>query len=488
MANLGQSIRDSATWVLGGNLAGQIVGFGMGIVLARLLQPSDFGLLVTIQIFTGIVGFVAGAGLGQALIQAQEVKHADFQAVFTAQLVIGLAIYAVFFVVAPWFAIWFDNPIYRDLLRVTALYFILRPFGNLSNVWLTREMRFKEKTVVWLSCSTLGSLTSIVFAWMGFHVWSLVIGGMIGTIAATAILLAMIPVRPRLRLDLKSVNRFATYGVKTTLNDFVSYLRSQACNFVLSRVDGPTMVGLYNKAESLMRTPFLISGSVYDPMFRGMANLQDDKDKCRYLYFRTVTLLAVYMLPLFVGLAWLAEPFVLFVYGPKWIEAAKPLSILCLGGAFGCIGYPSGAVLAAQNWLGREVIVHAITLVLATAAAYFGFRWGLIGVAWGMVAVYVYGVAHISWLVKRCIGARFGTLLHSLLPALLLNSILCAVLLITQTLLPRGFASEYPGAYLFTMSIAGATTYAVAFLFLPLSALASEQVRWKRRLGTALEG
>ena len=135
------------------------------------------------------------------------------------------------------------------------------------------------------SCSTFGGLTSIVMAWMGFHVWSLVIGGMIRTIGAFTILLMMIPVRPRLRLDLNRVKRFAAYGFKNTLNDFVSYLRSQACNFVLSRVGGPAMVGLYNKAESLMKAPLMIAGSVYDPVFRGLAKVQDDDDKCRYLYF-----------------------------------------------------------------------------------------------------------------------------------------------------------------------------------------------------------
>ena len=99
--SLGDSIRHGAKWLLGGNLASQVLQFGFGIVLARLLVPADFGVLVTVQIFTGLAGFIAGGGTGQALVRAKEAKHEDFQVVFTLQLLIGLLIYTVFFLMAP---------------------------------------------------------------------------------------------------------------------------------------------------------------------------------------------------------------------------------------------------------------------------------------------------------------------------------------------------------------------------------------------------
>lgn len=146
--NLGQSIRGSSAWLFIGSTGSQVLTFLFGIVLARLLVPADFGILLTISIYTGIAGFVAGGGMGQALVRAKEAAKKDYDIVFTLQLIIGSLIYTTFFFSAPWFAKWYDTPLYTELLRVSALSFIFRPFVNLPGSILQREMRFKEKAGV----------------------------------------------------------------------------------------------------------------------------------------------------------------------------------------------------------------------------------------------------------------------------------------------------------------------------------------------------
>ena len=130
-------------------------------------------MLVTIQIFTGFVSLIASGGMGQALIRAKEASERDFQVVFSMQLAIGALIYLAFFLIAPWFAAWFHDPAYRNLLRVSALSFLIRPFLNVQNVWLHREMRFKEAAVVGLATALLTGIVSIAMAASGFGVWSL---------------------------------------------------------------------------------------------------------------------------------------------------------------------------------------------------------------------------------------------------------------------------------------------------------------------------
>src|SRR5512139_2843683 len=127
----GQSVRSSSKWLVSTNLLGQATQFAFGIALARLLVPADFGMIITIQIFTGFVGLVASGGMGQALIRAKDLQEKDFQVIFSMQLAIGLLIYAGFFTIAPWFADWFGNPLYKDLLRVSAISFVMRPFLNI---------------------------------------------------------------------------------------------------------------------------------------------------------------------------------------------------------------------------------------------------------------------------------------------------------------------------------------------------------------------
>jgi len=480
--SLGESIRHGAKWLLGGNVAGQALQFAFGIVLARLLVPADFGVLVTVQIFTGLAGFIAAGGTGQALIRAKEAKHEDFQVVFTIQLMIGLLIYSVFFVLAPWFARWYSEPLYTDLFRVSAISFILRPFSNLPNVWLTREMQFKQRTVINLLSVTLGSAVSVALAWQQFGVWSLVFGGIAGTVVGIVALISVTPVRPKLRFNATVTRELGVYGLKVASNDLVSYIRSQTPNFFLGRLEGPAIVGLFNKADSLAKTPRIVAGSVYDPVFRSLAKTQDDLDQSRYIYLRTVMLLSVYMMPLFVGLAWLAQPFVAFVYGPKWSASAAPLAILSLVGPLASIGYPSGAVLAAQNWLGREIFVHLTQTALFAASCVIGIRWGLSGVAWGILLSEALSALFIAFLVTRCLKSTFVQLAASLVPGILLNLLLIGTLLLVDMLLPPGFIEAQPFFYMMTMSISGAAVYVSAFLVLPIPSLAGEVARWRKRL------
>jgi len=480
--DLGDSIRHGAQWLLGGSLAGQTLQFGFGIVLARLLVPADFGLLVTVQIFTGLAGFIAAGGMGQALVRAQDAKPEDFQVVFTIQLIIGAFIYSAFFVMAPLFAHWYAQPLYTDLFRVSALSFVLRPFANMPSVWLTREMRFKQRTIINLACVTLGSTLSIALAWWQYGVWSLVFGGIATTILTIFALTIVTPIRPRLRFNAALTKDLGLYGIKVTSNDIATYVRNQAPNFFLGRLEGPATVGLFNKADSLARIPRMVAYSVYDPVFRSLATLQDNADRSRYIYFRTITLLSVYMVPLCVGLVWLAQPFVAFVYGPKWSASAAPLAILSMVGPLTSIANPSGAVLAARNWLGREIFVHFTQTVLLAASCVIGVQWGLPGVAWGILLSEGVSALFIAFLVTRCLRSTFSQLAASLYPGLLLNGLLCGALVIVASLLPADFREVWPVPYMLMMSASGALTYITAFFLLPIPALASESARWKRRL------
>lgn len=479
---LGESIRHGAKWLLASNLAGQVLQFAFGIILARLLVPADFGLLITVQIFTGLAGFIAAGGTGQAIVRAKEAKPEDFQVVFTIQLVIGLLIYTVFFVAAPLFAHWYRQPLYTELFRVSAISFIFRPFSNMPGLWLMREMRFKERTLIHLIFTTLGSLLSVLLAWRGFGVWSLVFGGLVGSLLAVIVLLGITPIRPALRFNGKLARELGLYGVKVMSNNVVSYIRSQTPNFFLGQLRGPAIVGLFNKADSLAKTPRIVAHSVYDPVFRSLASVQDNLDRSQYIYFRTITLLTAYMAPLFIGLAWLAHPLIAFVYGPKWVASAAPLPILALVGPLTCVGYPAGAVLAARNWLGRELYVQAVGALLFAASSILGIRWGLQGVAWGILMSEVLSVVFMAYLASRCLRSSFRQLAAAILPGAVLNSLLVAALLASDLVLPEGFREAQPAFYITVMTTAGALSYGLAFLFLPIPALAGESAKWRTKL------
>lgn len=483
--SLGNKIRHGALWLFVGNTGSQILTFAFGIVLARLLSPQDFGMLVTIQVFTGLAGFVSGGGMGQGLVRAAEASKADYNAVFTLQLAIGCVIYAVFFLAAPWFAQWYNTPLYASLLRVSALSFIIRPFINLPGSHLHRHMRFKAQTASKITTLLVSSSVSIALAYQGHGVWSLILGGMAGSLTSMLLLTHLSGWRPGLSLDFSRARDLARYGFLVSVNDIVVYLRNQAANFILGRSVGAQAVGLFNKADSLAQMPrAVVTNPVYTVLFRALAQEQGNLDKSRYLFLRSLSLVAVYVTPLYLGVTWLAEPLIALLYGEKWAASAAPLAILALAGPFLTIANLSGAVLAARGWLDRELVVQIILLVLTGIAATVGLRFGLTGIAWALVGVALYNAAHMYTLASRCLETTWKQLVLALAPAAGLNTVLAGVLFLTHLSLP-GAALAQPLVQAAAMAVTGALVYAGCFLFLPIPALRSEQQRWKQKLKLA---
>lgn len=480
--SLGQSIRHGASWLFIGNIGRQVLTFLFGIVLARLLAPSDFGMLVTISIFTGIAGFISGGGMGQALVRAKEATKHDYDIVFTLQIIIGSLIYSGFFFAAPWLAKWYNTPLYTDLLRVSALSFIFRPFVNLPGSILYRNMRFKAQTGVGLASLMISSAVSIGMAYTGYGVWSLIFGGIVGTVASLGMLIPLSKWRPGFSLEFRRGRDIARYGLMVSATDILVYLRTQASVFILSRTLGPANVGLYNKGESLAKMPHsFITGSVYQVLFRAMAAEHNNPDKCRYLFFRSISLVAVYTTPFYVGLFWLAEPFINIFYGPKWIAAAAPLIILGFAWPFWLMDSLSGAVLAAMNWLGRELPVQFSTLIITCLAVIIGLPYGIEGVAYGIVCASIYTGLYMLWLAINCLKAKWLDYARALIPPAFLNTILAGTLFLVDHALPSSLrASDL--IYVALMGITGSLVYALCFLYLPIASLQSERQRWKIKL------
>lgn len=481
--SLAQSIRGSTKWLLAGSLGGQILHFAFGVILARLLLPEDFGLLLTVQIFTGVAGLIAGGGMGQALIRSKEATDRDFNVVFTLQFAICVLIYAFFYTVAPHFARWYDEPIYETLLRLTALNFLLRPLVGTHGIWLSRNMRFKVRAIVGFVIGLITSVASVYMAWIGMGVWSLALSGILGALCNWAMLSYQTPLRVGFAFDRESAGRLGGTGIKFSILDIVSYLRGQVNNFVIGRMADPAAVGLFNKAESLAKLPFsTISSSVYQPVFRALAAEQDNKDKSKYIFLRTVTLLLAYTVPAYITFSWLAEPLIAFVYGEKWIASAAPLSILAWAWIFSCFNQPAGALLAAQNKLGQELVVQSIALVLNGMACVIGMRWGLTGVAWGLLLARLYTITHMTILVRRCIPISRKDLACMLRPGVLVGAATFAGLLLAWAL---EWAQILPDNRLLALGVslaAAALSCIGTFLFAPIPEISSEAARIRQML------
>lgn len=480
--NLGQSIRSGVKWLVAGNIGNRILGFVFGVILARLLVPEDFGMVLTIQVFTGFAGMLTSGGMGQSIIRAKEASEEDYNTVFTLQLGLGVLLFVGFFFTSPWIADFFEDPLYADLMRVSALVFLMKPFGIMRGAWLNREMDFKTLSMVAVTVGLFTGLSSTLMAFAGMGVWSLTLSGVFAAAMRNVLLAWRTPLRLHLNFDRKIMRRHSGFGIKITASGFLTYFRSHGVNLLMSKLAGPGFLGLFNKADSLYRLPVqTLAGSVAKPLFRAMAEVQDDLDKTKYMYHRVVTLFAVYVGPFFVAFWWLAEPFIGGVYGQKWVPAAEPLTILASAGVFRIVGHPCGVVLTVQNQLNRLLVAQAVTLGVALAACFIGLKWGLTGVAWGFVAAGIFSNVYTYILTYRILPTRIADLVRALTPGLILNSIFFTVLALTDQVVGE-MSETRPLLYLLAMAIPGGLAYAAAFLLLPIPALSSEAARWREKI------
>ena len=477
--SLGQSIRSGVKWLAFGKIGNRLFEFAFGVALARLLVPADFGMIATIQIFTGFVGMFVAGSMGQSLIRAKQADANDFTAVFTLQLAVGACVYAGFFVTAPLIARFFDNPLYADLVRVSALTFLLRPLVTMRNAWLNRAMDFKSRTLVDVATGLFGGVVSVALALAGLGVWSLTLAGLIGALFNYVWLVRLTPLRMKLNFDAETMRKHAGYGAKIVGNDVVNYMRSQSRILALSKLAGPTFLGLFNKAESLSRLPNqVLMAPTMEPLFRAMSTQQDDLDQVKYLFYRAIALLMAYTAPAYVLLWWIAGPFIEVVYGAKWTEASAPMSVLVLAGFFLNVALPCSTLLAVRDLLGKEMVATALNIPLLLGASVFGLRWGLEGAAWGVVLAQAVLAVQFYAIALKAIPTRAADLLRSVTPGLVVAALTCAPLSVAHFALD-GLDRSRPGVYLIVMSVIGMGCAIAAFLLLPFQEMRGESDRWR---------
>ncbi len=477
------SLRKNTLWVFTGSISLNVIQFLFGIILARLLLPQAFGIVVTISVFTGVLGLVSNGGMSEALVQAKAVGRDDFNIVFTAQVLISLFIYAALYLISPFFSRYFNNEIYLYLLPVSALSFLLKPFVNTQMAILRRGMRFKEISIINIVTLIGSSIASIIFACFGFDVWSLIWGGLIGSVIKMVLMFPVTNWQPRLNFNIKNAKSLASYGAKNTTNQLIIYARQQLGNLIVSRALGPSALGLFNKGDSLGKIPLMIiGGSAYETVFRDLSGMQDDHNQSRYLYLQTLTLVCFYTFPIFIGWAWLTKPFLYLIYGENWLGAEFPLRIFCLIGVLRCLVIPSGAVIAARDKLKIDILLQLISLVLLLIGILIGLRWGLNGMILGTIPSIVFYCISSVQLASKTLHLKPLDVIKAVAPAMKL-SIGMTITIFWFNLFIFGGTIPYDSWSKFCSLISiGGIIYSGSFLWFTPKGLELEAKKWKNSL------
>ena len=472
---ISETIRSGTKVLALSNIAVRGVNFIIGIILARLLFPEDFGLVITISVFTGFAGLIATGGMGQALVQAKELEAKNSYTIFTLQLLICTLIFLFFYLLSPYFASWYNEPVYEPLLAVSALSFLIRPFLNVPSSLLQRDEKYAQMGLVNFSAMLISGGISVLMALEGYGVWSLVVSGLIGGIIHIMILFYLTRWLPRLNFEFHTIKKLGTYGAKFSINGILRYLKLKVNNLVISGMLGPAMVGLFNKGESLADLPKdIVLGSTYQTLFRSFSKEQDNDELLKYLYYKAITITSFYLIPIYVMAFFLCEPAVLLLYGEKWAGAVDILKILSLTGLF-MFGSHSGALIAAKGALTKEIYLNLETFVLVVIGSMIGVKWGIEGVAIAYLLNRWYVNYRLHMIVSRLIHGNVRDLLWALFPSFLFGGGLACFLWLLESLFPTLQQSYL--IHLLSFGVFGLIFYLLCFFLIPVQSLVGEKKR-----------
>jgi O-antigen/teichoic acid export membrane protein len=386
-ASIGTRTLRGTAWAYGSYIGGQALVLVSTAILARLLSPSEFGVVALALVFMTLLDTVSDLGLSPALVisKAEELRErADTVFAFTVGL--GALLSAGTAALAPLAALFFDQPELVGLLAVLGLNFVLRSFGATHYALAQKSRDFRSRTVAELAGVLTRGATGIALALAGFGAWSLVLGYLAGTAALTATLWWLVPWRPSGRLSRAHLPRMLRFGTTLTGVDILAAVISQVDYVFVGRVLGTNALGLYTLGfrlpEMLIISLAVVAGRVLFPAFAAV-----DRDALGRAFLVSVRYAAVVALPLAAGLAALAEPFVLAVFGEAWrgsIESMRVLSLYALGVA---LGIPAGIAYKATGQAGilLKLAIPRTVLVVASIAVFVGD--GIVAVAACQAAV-----------------------------------------------------------------------------------------------------
>jgi len=352
------------------------------IILARLLLPEDFGIIGMALIFTVLMQTVNELGLSAAIIQRKNINNTHLSTSFWISILMGVILCAVTIIASPFIAVFFKKELIQPVISILSIGFILGSFGTVHRTLLTKKIDFKNVAIAEAGAAAFSGITSIVLAFFGFGVWSLVIGSLMGNLGRSVLLWVICSWRPSMILDLKSFKELFEFGKNVMGSRILNYIDSNADYLLIGKFLDTTSLGLYTLAYQMAIFPLSkVSSVIARVSFPAFSTIQGDNVKLRIGYLKVVKYTSLITFPLLAGLAVIAPEFIPIAIGEKWMPMVLPLQILCIAGAIKSVGTHVGSILLSKGRSDIGFRWNMFTVIVIPLAVLIGVKYGIIGVA-----------------------------------------------------------------------------------------------------------
>ena len=459
VAGFQKKLMAAAGWSAAMKIGFQLVSWAMTLAVIRVLSPDDYGLMAISQVFSTFILVFSSLGLGDAIVQQQDLPRPVLAAAFGAMIATAALLAALLSLAAYPIAAWYADPRLTPLIQLTSLGFLFNAFATLPRTLLTKQMRVRPVFVAELSAGLVGAVTTTALAYTGHGVWSLALGALAGNIArqaAFALAAAELYVRPTLNLAL--IRPLLGFGAYSTLEWLAFTVMTTADVLIVGRLLGPADLGAYTVVLNFAAMPLnKIAPIVNSIAFPAFAMVQSNPAEARHYVLKALRLFAVLVVPVFFGMGAVAPELVALVFGPAW-HAARPL-LPILSGA---LTFRALLILVPNYLQGIGDAKAAFWCTAAGAvtfppAVWIGCQWGLSGACWAWLACYPAVFAAEAAIAARRGGFSFRAVALAPARPILAGLVMVTALLLLRAVLPPALSDLTRLALLAT---AGALTYA----------------------------
>ena len=312
----------------------QLLGFVFGIILGRLLNPSDYGLIAMITIFSLIATALQNSGFSTYLVNQKEPKASDYNAVFWFNILMGGAIYVILFLSAPLIADYYHEPRLVALCRYAFIGLLFSCSGVAQAAYLFKNLKAKQLAKASITATLVSSLVAVVMAWQGFSYWSLATQTNLFILISTLLRWHYSDWRPSLKIDFSFVRQAFPFSVKILISDILTHVNNNVMNILLGRYYSAHATGNYNQAYQWNnKCTSLIQGMVKQVDQAVLVSVSDDRERQLAVLRKLLRFAAFISFPLLLGFGIVAKEFIVLAIGEKWLVSATYLQWLCVCGA-----------------------------------------------------------------------------------------------------------------------------------------------------------
>lgn len=464
MSSLKKKTINGVLWSAVDNFAGQGITFLVGIVLARLLTPAEFGMIGMLTVFIAVSESFINSGFSNALIRKNDASETDYSTVFYFNLAAGALFFLILFFSAPYVGIFFNEPQLVPLLRVLAIGLIISSLTIIQRTILTKRINFKLQTRISVISNIISGIVGITMAYKGFGVWSLVAQTLSKQTLNSLFLWLWNRWRPTLVFSIESFKELFAFGSRLLASGLIDTLYRNIYYLIIGKFFSAQELGYYTRANQFKDLPASnLTGVMSRVTYPVLAQMQDDKVKLKAGYKRMIKSVMFISMVLLAGLAAIAEPMIITLIGEQWRPAIIYLQLLTFNGMM----YPLHALnlnmLQVQGrsdlFLRLEIIKKIIAIPTIIIGIYFGIKIMILGMWVNTLIAYYLN----SYWSGRFINYSMIEQVRDILPGLGIALIMGTIVMLVGWVLPFSYLAKL----LIQLALGALLTFALSELFKP---------------------